>query len=806
MIRCNDGFVNYQIPSPLPHTLENLMPNVFSSWISSIRQRLSLQAPKSLRNRSAFSIRTEPLEVRVLPSALTVSNLNDSGAGSLRRAIVDANAHPGADTINFTVAGTITLTSGALPAITGPVNVNGTTAPGFASQPVVVIDCNGYGGVQFGAGSVGSALRSLAIDNAAGAGVTLNGGGFTTIVGDYIGVGLDGSTAAPNTGDGLQLNASVFNTITSNVIGGNGGNGIDLNLSSYNTIQVNSIGTNAAGTAAIGNGQNGILVTNFSAMNTIGGTATGGNDPTNGVYVRPPQGNLISGNIANGVLINGNAVLNQLEGNFIGTDTTGDAALGNLLDGVAIDHANQNALTGCALGTNPFIYYNVISGNQGNGLRVTNSNDTTIQGNFFGLGADNQTPVGNQLNGVVVEGSSTRTVMGGPIPLGNVVAANQQNGIVVKDTASYFTTYNTFCGLAAFQTYKNLGNQADGMLITSTGGNILIRTNVITENGNDGIEIAGDARDVRMPGNLIGLDTNGNAPMGNKNNGIEVHGNAHDILIGGLQPTFNIIGHNAIAANGGNGITIGGTAHNVQVNFTNIGVDLLGQTAFGNDGAGVFIGPGTYSNTIGSANSSLPTVISGNLEDGIYMNGTSGNTVVGTRIGTSAYGGLPLGNGGNGILLTNSSHNTIGSPGGGPANIIAFNGQHGVFVYSGIDDGIRGNSIYGNTLRGIALGSGANQNQAAPVLTSVRTLQNVFIVSGTLTSTPSSVFTIEFFASDTSSPSGRIYLGSTVAVTNKWGVATYVFVGLRPSGGAHFITATATDLKNNTSEFSAAVS
>ena len=70
--------------------------------------------------------------------------------------------------------------------------------------------------------------------------------------------------------------------------------------------------------------------------------------------------------------------------------------------------------------------------------------------------------------------------MGGPIPLGNVVAANAQNGIVVQDKASDFTAYNTFAGLAAFSDDPNFGNGLDGMLITSTGGNNLIRTNVIT--------------------------------------------------------------------------------------------------------------------------------------------------------------------------------------------------------------------------------------------------------------------------------------------------------------------------------------
>jgi hypothetical protein len=56
----------------------------------------------------------------------TVSNLNDSGGGSLRQAILDANAHAGADTITFSVSGTITLGS-SLPAIDGDLTINGSS-------------------------------------------------------------------------------------------------------------------------------------------------------------------------------------------------------------------------------------------------------------------------------------------------------------------------------------------------------------------------------------------------------------------------------------------------------------------------------------------------------------------------------------------------------------------------------------------------------------------------------------------------------------------------------------------------------
>ena len=78
-----------------------------------------------------------------------------------------------------------------------------------------------------------------------------------------------------------------------------------------------------------------------------------------------------------------------MSGNFIGTDADGTSALGNGLDGVVIDTANNNSLIGCTFYQNPFVFYNVIAGNHGNGLRINNSDNVTVQANFLGMGADN---------------------------------------------------------------------------------------------------------------------------------------------------------------------------------------------------------------------------------------------------------------------------------------------------------------------------------------------------------------------------------------------------------------------------------
>ena len=73
----------------------------------------------------------------------------------------------------------------------------------------------------------------------------------------------------------------------------------------------------------------------------------------------------------------------------------------------------------------------MLSGNGGNGLRITNSNDTTVQANFMGVGANNATIVANGGDGLLVSGSSTNTQVGGVIPLGNVISGNNRNGIEV---------------------------------------------------------------------------------------------------------------------------------------------------------------------------------------------------------------------------------------------------------------------------------------------------------------------------------------------------------------------------------------
>jgi len=609
---------------------------------------------------------------------ITVTSLSDTGAGSLRAAINSANAAPAGNStlIRFWVNGTIILYS-PLPAIVRKVTIDATSAPTHVSggPPVVALDCNRHPGLLFAAGSGGSQLLGVAVDDANGNGVTLDAG-QVTLNDNYIGLNLAGA-AAPNRGNGVYvsaasarnfigLNGSRASGVVANVISGNRRSGIVLAGSSWNTVVANRIGTNAAGTWAIANRGDGIRITGRSRGNEIGGTAfidtvTGkANNPTGSkgtvtpVFVVPPLGNLISGNRGNGVMIDAGSLGNVLNGNFIGTTASGDGALGNAGNGVWIDRAPGNSLVGCKFVNNPFVYYNVISGNRENGLRVTSSDNVTVQGNFFGAGANNTAIVKNRLDGILVDGTSVNTQVGGVIPLGNVSAGNGRNGIEVTGKSRGFVTFNTFGGLLAFKGAAPNGN--DGLLITSTGGSNLARTNVFSGNRRNGIELAGNASGVTVDPDIVGLNTKGNGVLPNGGDGLLIDGTAHNNTVGGTLPS--VIPQNTFSGNKGYGVVIRGRAHNNSVFGSFIGTQILGVKALGNKKGGVLIAGHAYRNLIGQKTRRPSNLISGNTGIGVTLSsGTLGNFVVNNYIGLDRFGRY-LRNSGRPIVNT-GHHNTI---------------------------------------------------------------------------------------------------------------------------------------------------
>ncbi|HEY3026764.1 MAG TPA: Ig-like domain-containing protein, partial [Pyrinomonadaceae bacterium] len=639
----------------------------------------------------------EPLPALV-PAGITftVNSTADPGTGgcdlsecTLREAITAANAAAGADNISFNIPGggvkTITPTS-FLPSITSPVVLDGYTQPGASSNTLPDND---------------NAVLMIVVDLSAA------GGGGISI------------SAGSSTVRGLVIN--------------HGGNSaISMDTNGNNIIEGNFIGTNAAGatdtTPALGTA-NGVLVQFGSSNNIIGGTT-------------PAARNLISNNSAGVALFGGTG--NLVQGNFIGTDRTGSADLGNGT-GISISVSTNNTIGGTTPGAR-----NVISGNT-TGISVGAAN-TIIQGNYIGVNATGGAFTGN--GGLAIFVGSSGTVIGGTTPASRNVISGHSIGIGLNTAAS--TT---------------------------------------------------------VQGNFIGTDAAGVVPLGNSNIGLSIANSCNNSLIGGTSPGAG----NVISANGTGIFFNSGASTGVTVQGNLIGTDANGTADLGNATVGINVSTPEVGLVIGGSNSAARNVISGNNSIGLFL-ASSGSTVQGNLIGTAIDGSSPLGNGSFGIQVP-GSNNQIGGTAAGTANVIAFNGDAGVSVASGTNNALRHNSIYSNATLGIDLATtgitandlcdtdaSANLQQNFPILNSAVNSGGVTTIQGTLNSTASTAFTIDFYSNSSCDASGygegQIFLGSTTVNTDgscNANINVSLPVTLAPGA---VVTATATDPQGNTSEFS----
>ena len=280
----------------------------------------------ALADPPASNIATTQTAVVGPPQTFTVSNTNDSGAGSLRQAILDANAHPGADTIAFAIpgSGVRTITPTALPTITDPVTIDGTTQTGFVGSPLIELSGTTAGTVNgLVLNTSNSVIRGLIINRFAnGAAISVQSGTVNDrIEGNWIGLSSAGAAAANGTGIRVSgSNHTIGGTTTAarNVVSGNTGSGIIVQdvTSSGNLVAGNYVGTNVAGTAAVANQgvQSGIFVQNASG-NTI-------------------SANVISGNTQHALtLVGATASGNVLQANLIGVAANNSAPLATAVSG-----------------------------------------------------------------------------------------------------------------------------------------------------------------------------------------------------------------------------------------------------------------------------------------------------------------------------------------------------------------------------------------------------------------------------------------------------------------------------------------
>jgi len=403
-------------------------------------------------------------------ATFSVTSTNENGGGTLRQAILDANASPGADVISFNIAsaGFSIFPTNALPIITEEVTIDGSTQPGFAGAPLIELNgissTNGTEGLRIAAGPV--TLRALLINRFKADGVRIFGGAGHIIEGCVVGLDAAGVDQG-NTLNGISVTNSADVRIggpspgQGNTVSGNTQNGILVNgLSTSNmVVQGNRIGVNQAGTTARPNSQNGVFL-NGAPLNTVGGSSAA-------------QGNVISGNTQSGVRIEGtNALNNVVRGNVVGLNQSRGAAVPNAGQGIHLFNAQSNTIGGSVSGQG-----NLISGNTQSGVRIEGSTarGNVVLGNVIGLDGTGVISRPNGGNGIYITGSASFNRAGGlAVGEGNTIWFNAGDGIFIDSGTNNAARANSTFGNVGLGHDLGLnGVTANDALDTDSGANQL---------------------------------------------------------------------------------------------------------------------------------------------------------------------------------------------------------------------------------------------------------------------------------------------------------------------------------------------
>jgi CSLREA domain-containing protein len=773
-------------------------------------------------------------------------------------------------------------------------NFIGTNAAGNARLPntsdgvtLSGVSGNHIGGTQTGQGNVTSGNNGRGvtiISGSPGGGQPLVASDSNFVQGNLIGTNAVGTAVLNNSLAGISINSSNNNLIggtvalARNVISGNGGNAaINLNnngtgtaASNGNRIQGNFIGTDINGTVALGN-VNGVALSGGSSNNQIGGDDAA-DGATDGV-VRAR--NIIAGNNNDGININnsfGQSNGNIIQGNYIGVNANGTAALPNNLNGVSAIGVNATQIGGVTAGAGNVISsnnqagINLNEGSPGSGQPNVPATNTHIEGNLIGTNAAGTAALRNLGSGVNISGtnSSNNYVGGSAAGARNLIGASGSNGVSINARADGNFVLGNWIGVnstGATALVTTIGGtnsfgNANGVMISGSsnnqiGGVTAAERNVISGNAGPGVVMNNtnsggivQSSGNRVQGNYIGLnsagtdtviDPTGGQKFGNRNAGVSIGGAINNLIGGTATGAGNMISgsfqQGVVITNSNN---VSGSGNTIQGNILGTNVAMTIPLV---NGFGIFLTNGASNNTIGGddlADGAADGIVSaGNkifasTNDGIQLTVTnpggvitvaSGNTIQGNLIGGSTV----LRNGGNGINLNGALNNIVGGTTPGAGNVISFNGNNGVVVncsnfsgviVCGVGNQIRQNSIFSNNNIGIRLNangaSTGNNNQASPVVSFVSTTGAATTVQGTLASVANSQFTVEFFANDScdinagGAGEGQSYIGSSQVTTDAAGNASFNAT-LNPVNIGKIITASATHTTNGTSRFSSCI-
>jgi hypothetical protein len=577
-------------------------------------------------------------------------------------------------------------------------------------------------------------------------------------------IGLNGSDAVGNGGDGIRIEAGANNnTIESNVVVASGvptpvnadsGYGIQIqdSGSNNNLLIRNQIGLKADLTVA-GNARGGIRVRNGASLNDVGGDGARGNtivsnagpgitidgEASDGNRLRANQigvyanvGWVQSGNSGSGILIQNGAdatqigVLNDasarntisantgdgieilgdatdatmISSNYIGLLPIGFADAGNARSGVYADASDQIVLQS-----------NVVSGNNGNGIELQNGvSASSINGNFIGSDSAGLDAIGNGAAGIAITGGTGITV---GTTSANIIVANGASGVLLSGAATTnVTVANNDIG---FNASMNLGNAGSGVLINNSANNNTVRNNRILANAVAGIDL-NNADNNFVHGNFIGAISP--ARISGNPRGIRVFSGSADNVIGGPNASVD---RNLIVAGTIYGVGIfntGSDSNTLQNNY--IGEFPTGEAAG-------FQGPGVWIQEGANANQLVSNVIAQNGQDasspGVRLRAPANATLLLKNIIARNFA--------DGVEIDGGSlDNRIGGAAVGDGNLITGNAAHGIDVVNGSGNFIRANTLLSNALMAINLGTaGVNSNDPLDADTGPNQLQNYPLLS-----------------------------------------------------------------------------
>lgn len=638
-------------------------------------------SPRQSRTRLAAF---ESLESR-LALAVTVTNTNDAGAGSLREAITTVNAAATANTITFQdlAIGTITPLT-ALPPLTNPA---GTTFSFGGSTTAITLDgsstpnadgltigagvnslvfsglnltlSNFDSGLKFLGSSTGSTIRGLTITN--------NTNGIELVGGALTGTTITGNTITMNSQSGIFAGGGVTGLTIGGTTAGTG-NTIAYNVEGLFFHPGSYISTVVQGNTIIGNSENGVLLgTSGGALTnlTIGGSTT-------------TAANTISFNNQNGVEVS--------QGSFSGTVIQGNTISSNAGYGVQLSPSGQS-LTNLTIGGATAGQGNTIASNAVDGIGIFGGTytDTVVQGNTIQY---------NQNNGVNVNlfaggGAFSGLLLGGATAAaGNTITSNGLDGVQVN--AGGYTSTNvrgntiTSNGRNGVNFYAPFGEKITGLQLGGTSAGL---GNTVTGNAASGLAASkGDYTSTAVLGNTFSTNKFGISLT-----------NAQNLTIGGVATAFK----NTVNSNTETGLFATGTLTGTMFQGNSLTGNPLGVSLL--DAQGLSLGSATAGggNTITGGTTGVRAV--GHLSSTVI----SGNAITGQTTGiqllnaTGASAATPFFVGGAATTVGNGAGNYVAST------------VHGLYAAGTMNN----TTIAGNIFSASALGGNAMVLENATGLT-----------------------------------------------------------------------------------------